>query len=216
MTPAVASVSPSVSPSGLARPGRLRRLLARRGARFVLGLWTAAAALGVAYVGFRWAGYRVNETPSIPLGVWRFERGARLARGRVAAWCPPDAPAFRFAMARGYLWHDRWAEPVAPCPGGYPPLFKPVAALYPDTVTVTARGLAVNGVALPHTHAFTEDGRGHRLPQLAVGTYVLRPGEVWFVSTYNALSYDARYFGPIPVSHVQGVFRPVFTWGVTR
>jgi type IV secretory pathway protease TraF len=35
-------------------------------------------------------------------------------------------------------------------------------------------------------------------------------GEVWVISSYNPLSFDSRYFGPVPISRIEGFARPLF------
>lgn len=211
------SASVLTAPSAAARgsrelPATARALPSRaaaRGRRVALAAWCltglGAAAAAAAYR----AGYRLNLTPSVPVGLWRLTAGAVPRRGEVALWCPPDAPVFRTARSRGYL-------PRGGCPGGYVPLFKPVAALAGDLVTVTPAAIAVNGVPLPRTGQMVLDGTGRTLPRVAPGTYRVRPGEVWFVSSYNGRSFDARYYGPMPAARIQGVLRPVLTRGYTE
>jgi type IV secretory pathway protease TraF len=38
------------------------------------------------------------------------------------------------------------------------------------------------------------------------------PGEVWLFGFHNPRSWDARYFGPVPLSGVRGVLQPILTW----
>ena len=164
------------------------------------------ALFGTAVAAAHASGYRINTTPSVPVGLWRMTPHAAVTRGMVALWCPPDRPAFRLARARGFI-------PEGRCAGGYTPLLKPVAAVGGDTVTVTPTGIRVNGVALPNSAPLARDGAGRALPRLAAGRYGVPEGEVWLVSSYNPHSFDARYFGPVAASHIEGVVRPVYTRG---
>lgn len=150
-------------------------------------------------------GYRLNMTSSVPIGVYHIKTDGRFERGQIVALCPPDNAAIQLGRDRGYVL-DGYA-----CPGGYRPLFKPVAAMAGDVVTVAAEGISVNGRLLPNTKARAKDGEGRPLPVVARGSYPVLPGQVWVISTYNARSYDGRYFGAVPVKGVVGVAEPIAT-----
>lgn len=164
----------------------------------VLGVTGAGTAAAWA------AGYRINTTSSVPIGVYRIEPGT-IARGRIVAFCPPDNAAFQLGRARGYVLGG-WA-----CPGGYRPLFKPIAAMAGDVVTVAAEGISVNGHPLRNTASRPRDGEGRPLPVVPRGQHQVQPGQVWVVSTYNARSFDGRYFGAVPAAGIMGVARPIAT-----
>lgn len=151
------------------------------------------------------AGFRLNMTPSIPEGVYIADPKPP-ARGDLVLVCPPDTPFFRGARANGYLFRGR-------CPGGYVPLMKPVAAVEGDTVDVTPAGIRVNGVALANTRAYSADAHGNRLPHPQTGRHVVDAGEMWLLSSYDRRSIDSRYFGPLPISRVETVVRPVLVQG---
>jgi conjugative transfer signal peptidase TraF len=82
-----------------------------------------------------------------------------------------------------------------------------------DRVTVTAEGLAVNGMPLQNSRPAPADGQRRAMPVIAPGTYPVEPGTVWVVSSFNPASFDSRYFGPLPVAHVQGIARPLWVKG---
>ncbi|TIR88264.1 MAG: conjugal transfer protein TraF, partial [Mesorhizobium sp.] len=68
-------------------------------------------------------GYRLNLTPSEPLGLWRIETLDRdVAVGDLVFICPPAAVSFLQARERGYLRRGL-------CAGGFAPLIKTVMAL---------------------------------------------------------------------------------------
>jgi conjugative transfer signal peptidase TraF len=102
------------------------------------------------------------------------------------------------------------------CPGGALPVGKPVAARRGDTVAVTPAGLCVDGVAVPNSRALAADRQGRPLPQLAVGRYVVGPGELWLVSSYSRWSFDSRYFGPVATSDLRATVRALWTAGAGR
>ncbi len=174
--------------------------------RHIIGL--IVGVLGVVAIGTGTGyamGYRINMTSSVPIGLYRIEGDGRFSRGQIVALCPPDNAAFQLGRARGYVLGGY------ACPGGYRPLFKPVAALAGDMVTVAPEGISVNGRLLPNTRARPKDGEGRPLPVVTPGAHRVMPGQIWVISTYNARSFDGRYFGAIPASGIMGVARPIYT-----
>jgi type IV secretion system protein VirB1 len=178
-----------------------------KGRRFALyALLIGAASAGASEAAYR-AGLRINTTPSMPVGLWAVsEPGTVLEHGQGVSLCPEDDAAFRLAKARGYL-------PAGRCAGDYEPLFKPVVAVAGDWVTVTTAGLAVNGVPVPNSRAAPADARGRAMPVIAPGTYPVAPGTMWVVSSFHPASFDSRYFGPLPVTQVEGIARPLWVKG---
>jgi conjugative transfer signal peptidase TraF len=172
--------------------------------RFAICALLLGAALAGAGGSARLAGLRVNTTPSMPVGLWQVsERPERLQPGEVVSLCPDDGEVFRLARVRGYVLRGN-------CDGDFAPLIKPVVAVAGDRVTVSAAGLAVNGQPIANSRAARVDARGRALPVLSPGRYAVAPGTVWVVSSFHAASFDSRYFGPLPVSHIQGIARPLW------
>jgi conjugative transfer signal peptidase TraF len=142
-------------------------------------------------------GYRFNETPSVPVGIWRvLPVEGPLRRGQIVSVCPPPTGVFLEAKARGYLSEGS-------CPGGLEPMLKPIAALEGDAVEQTGEGISVNGWLLAYSSAFSADPEGRPLPRL-LARFVISKGEVFLVSAHER-SFDSRYFGPLPLSAVNGV-----------
>lgn len=145
------------------------------------------------------AGFRINHTPSLPVGIWRIELlHGEPRRGQIVSVCPPDTNVMRAARDRGYV---SWGR----CPGGYEPMLKPVVATPGDAVTVTAQGVTVNGVPVANSVRLALDSRSHRLPALPEGAYHVEPGQVWLLSSHHPRSFDSRYFGPVPVENILGL-----------
>jgi type IV secretory pathway protease TraF len=134
----------------------------------------------------------VNESPSLPRGLYLRRPGAPIAVGAVVVAPQPE-------VARPYL-----------ASLGIPPevrLIKRVAAASGDVVCreggavrISSRTLAVRdrdqrGVSLP---AWEECRR-------------LRAGEVFLLGDTPA-SFDSRYFGPVHVRDLEGVFQESVTW----
>lgn len=162
------------------------------------------AAADLAIVLFQTAGLRVNATASMPLGLYRVEayHGEPLARGALVTVCLAPG-ALTFARARNYL------KP-GPCPGEVEPLLKHVAALGGDRVDVSARGVTVNGRALPDSGRVAHDCAGRPLPHVRDGRYVLAPGTIWLYAPAPR-SWDSRYFGAQPAVSIAGLAAPVLT-----
>ena len=153
----------------------------------------AGAVLGLVAAGV--AGYRLNLTPSMPLGLWRVVAAspANYSRGQVVAVCPPvDAPFL----------------PRGSCPLGMAPFVKQLVGMPGDVVTVTPHGVSVNGGPfLPHSAPLAQTSNGQLLPQ-RLGTWRLTG--YWLYGTDSPRSFDSRYFGEVPAASLQGLARPVW------
>jgi conjugative transfer signal peptidase TraF len=162
----------------------------------------AAIMLGLMAAGS--AGYRVNMTASMPLGLWRVTPAPpQITRGMIVVYCLEDRPTAEMALQRGYISPGR-------CPSGTEPLFKPVVAIPGDVVTVTPSGISVNGSLLTSSSPLTADPAGRPLAG-ALGEFQVSPGEVWVLSHYSMLSFDSRYSGPVRTDNITGVASPVLT-----
>jgi conjugative transfer signal peptidase TraF len=170
--------------------------------------WRAVVPATVAVVTFvgvgEYAAGRVwvNTSPSLPLGVYRVVPGGRPVVGAIVLVClPPEIGAF--ARARGYLTHG-------PCPPGVELLGKPIAAVAGDNVQVEPAGVTINGRMIPMSVPLLLDSDGRPLPQ-RMGAHLLRPGEVFLLSTHDRRSLDARYFGVLNIDALRRVVSPVMT-----
>jgi conjugative transfer signal peptidase TraF len=169
--------------------------------------WTfrsRALLLGAAMLAAWWTRGHVlvNFTASMPIGVYRRLVGPA-KRGDMVVACMPEAVA-RFALARGYVWKGG-------CPGGASPIGKKVVAMADDTVLVSEAGVLINGRLIPESRPLNADKRGRVLDHFPNETYRLRANELWLLSTYHPLSFDSRYFGPIPKGAVLGRVEPILT-----
>ena len=164
----------------------------------VLAAVTFAGLLAVHF------GLRFMVTPSLPLGVYRTIDGPPTG-GAIVMACLSE-PAARLALERGYLWRGG-------CPGGVVPLGKVVLAVAGDTITLGAEGIAVNRLAVPNSRPRDRDRQGRPLEHYPYGSHVLGPGELWLFSPNHPLSFDSRYFGPVPSTRVISRLVPVWTSG---
>jgi conjugative transfer signal peptidase TraF len=177
----------------------------RRARKLAFAAWFVAAGLWALGQLAGLTGLRLNDTPSVPTGLWRvLPFDGPLKRGQIVSICPPPTPVFAEAHTRGYLAKGR-------CPSGLEPMLKPVAAIGGDVVQKTPNGVTVNGVLAPNSLALAADSQGRPLPALASDPRVIQQDEVFLLSGMNQRSFDSRYFGPLPVSAVEGIAVPVWT-----
>ncbi len=133
----------------------------------------------------------LNRTPSEPPGFYIVTARAP-SRGDIIAFKTP-APAFPYADERmGYLHHR--------------PLLKAVAAVAGDQVCTRGGELVVNGVARAPIAAV--DRRGRALPHW-IGCRRLGAGELFVFSARVPNSFDSRYYGPVRLGDVLGVYELV-------
>lgn len=145
---------------------------------------------------------RMNYTRSLPIGLYWTVREGPIVRGSTVLVCLPERVAV-FARERGYLWRGS-------CPGSAAPVGKLVLAAEGDVVGLTAAGLSVNGRLIPRTEPVQTDSRGRRVAHYPYGVYRVARNEVWLYSPYHRLSFDSRYFGPVPTANVES--RMVAIW----
>ncbi len=131
----------------------------------------------------------VNTSTSLPLGLYHMTKASTLKRGDVIRMCLPEA-LNRFSIERGYLRQGV-------CPGGATSIGKPVVALHGDTVIVHEKMTQVKGSENLNAPIYIHDREGRRLPN-AIGTHILKAEECFLISTHHPLSYDSRYYGPVP------------------
>ncbi|WP_409565955.1 conjugative transfer signal peptidase TraF [Rhizobium leguminosarum] len=158
----------------------------------------AILAIGTALAG----GYRVNLTPSEPLGLWRIVPLDRpVAVNDLVFICPPATAEMRAARARGYLRSGF-------CPGGVAPLIKTVIAVAGQNAEIGA-SVSVDGRVVVSSSLTLRDGKGRPLSPFPSG--IVPPGYVFLHSAFPG-SYDSRYFGPVPISGIFGLAQEVFTY----
>jgi conjugative transfer signal peptidase TraF len=162
---------------------------------------TAAVML---VLGGRFLRLRIILTDSAaPAGIYRLI-AAPVVRGALVAACLPAAAA-RTGLTRGYLQ-------AGDCPGGAEPVAKVIGALPGDVVEVEPGGVAVNGVPFANSQTAAHDNAGRPLAHVAWGVRQVNAGEVWLFGFHNRRSWDARYFGALPLAAMRGELRPVVRW----
>ena len=153
-------------------------------AALLAGLATAADSLPVVAL--------VNESPSLPMGVYARVEGRPIALGSVVAIPQP-------AGSRAYLGSLGMPADVL--------LLKRVAAVGGERVCGGNRTLET---PRRRVAARTQDRRGVRLSAWQE-CRVLQADEVFLLGDTPG-SFDSRYFGPVSRSEITGVYREVWTW----
>lgn len=147
-------------------------------------------------------GFRVNLTPSEPLGLWRIVQPDRpILVGDLVLICPPATDAMREARTRGYLRFGL-------CKGWVAPLIKTVVATSGQAIEI-ADDVRIDGRPLPHSRVASVDGQGREMVRYDGG--VVPPGAVFLHSDFPG-SFDSRYFGPLPIDGVLGLAQEVWTY----
>lgn len=165
---------------------RLRRLLPA----------AVASAVGLLALGAvsaqRPAVALINESPSLPRGVYVRTTSAGIERGAVVSLRQP-------ASVRAYLARQGMPAEVR--------LIKRVAAVGGDTVCSNGRWLIAPMRAV-RVHA--RDSAGRALPTWR-GCRRLAPDERLLLGDTPS-SLDGRYFGPVSTAQIEGVYRETLTW----
>ena len=134
----------------------------------------------------------VNESPSVPRGLYLRQPGGTPERGAMVAL--PQPP-----LARRYLGGLGMPDDVL--------LIKRVAAVGGDSVCRQGRGIRVPYRVIP---VLDLDRRGTALPAWT-GCRRLAPDELFLLGDTPG-SFDSRYFGPVRTRDLEGVFRETLTW----
>ena len=137
----------------------------------------------------------INETPSMPRGVYWVSELDSLQRGESVLISFPE-------KLREFAATHRWLSPEKP-------LLKTVGALAGDTVCNDSGALTINGVI--QGPIFGEDSEGRALPHIE-GCIVIAPGTFLPLSRTSERSFDGRYFGPLSTQLISGRARLLFSF----
>jgi len=139
----------------------------------------------------------VNLTESEPVGLYRLDglNGITLEVGDMVIMSIPD-------RYRQYVYGRKWL------PAGWP-LLKHVGALPGDIYCARNSLFLVNGVLVGPVYLV--DSAGLPLPQLQ-GCREVPEGHFLPIATGVKTSFDGRYMGPVPLSMIRGVARPLWVF----
>lgn len=171
----------------------------------------AMSAMAGAVTAWNHGDWRLNLSPSEPVGIWSVQRilpTTHLRPGDVVTLCPSLPVGFHYAWLR--------AGPTVSnaCPSGIAPYIKTIVAGPGAVIRETGQGVTINGRVLPHSRpvTLTTSHPQVRLPQWR-GTTTLKPGQFWAYGAGDpAYSFDSRYWGPFSRAEVRGMAQPVLTF----
>lgn len=138
----------------------------------------------------------INATPSAPRGIYRIIPHAPqdYRRGMYVVFAvPPDM--------RQLVYGRHWLKTGVP-------LLKPLQGLDGDRICIDDRLVTVSG--RPLGPVFDHDRTGQPLPKLR-GCFTVPRGAFFAASGTVDQSFDGRYFGPQPLSALQGEAVPLWT-----
>ncbi|OYW37144.1 MAG: peptidase S26 family protein [Brevundimonas sp. 12-68-7] len=134
----------------------------------------------------------VNESPSLPEGLYVRQADARIAHGSVVAIAQPSS-------IRPYLARLGMPAEVK--------LIKRVAAVGGERVCAEEGAVRTPFRVSP---VLAHDRRGVALPVWR-GCRTLGPDELFLLGDTPG-SFDSRYFGPVRRAEVDGVYKETLTW----
>ena len=164
--------------------------------RLIWLIATSAAALGATASLFFHPLPRLiwNASVSVPIGLYAVSPAGPLRIAEVVVVRPPEALS-QFLANRHYL------------PQGLP-MLKRVLAVPGQIVCRNARGITVDGVAMGE--ALERDTQGRALP-VWQGCQRIHDGEIFLMNWQSNVSFDGRYFGPLPMTSVIGRAEALWT-----
>lgn len=168
--------------------------------RSLLILTMTTISLGSLVAAAWLSGFRINTTPSMPLGIYRVVDGPP-QRGDIVALCPP---AFwgGLGKSRGYTGDGL-------CPDGSRQLLKFLVGIEGDNICVGPEGITVNGTPQPYSARQTQDRHGRSIASL-LESGVIPPEQVLVLAPVS-WSFDGRYFGFVPAASLLKI-QPILTF----
>lgn len=136
-----------------------------------------------------------NASASVPLGLYRIERGARPRVGDLVAVRPSPALT-RFMAERRYVEANAL-------------LVKPFAAKAGATVCRLDMRVTIDGRYV--ATALPRDRFSRLLPRWS-GCLRLGPDQFFLIAPATAASFDSRYFGPVDRTRIVGRALPLWIW----
>lgn len=137
---------------------------------------------------------RVNWTPSLPYGIYLRTNDQ-------------SAPDVEFCISRAQAQDVPLMRGKA-CASGIMPLMKPIIRGNHE-IDLAADGIRVDGKLLPNTAPLAKTHEGKPLSHYPYGRYRADANHVWLASTWNSMSFDSRYWGPISPRDIREYERPL-------
>lgn len=149
--------------------------------------------------------FRLNLSPSLPYGLYFLVPAylsRPLERGDLVLICPPPTVA---AVAR-----DRGYVGVGLCQGFVPEILKPIAAVSGDWVMARDGFVWINGARVTAALVLEQDSLGRPLEPFSEVEIEVPADSVFLLSAHSPLSWDSRYYGPVPAAAIRA--RAVPLW----
>ena len=147
----------------------------------------------------------LNVTPSYPLGLYGTKPAHNLQdfKNQLVLICSDlSNPIIKLADQYKIL------PPGQSCPESeLAPLLKRLVGVPGDQVAITNQGITINGHKIENSkikYKFFEQ-------MIHPGVYTLKSNEYWVMSSYNADSFDSRYFGPVKRQQIIRRVYPLLT-----
>ena len=172
--------------------------------RFLLYFWGFVLMVFSSMEMMAFAGFRVNTSASVPVGLYRIT-SAPLSVGSYVLLCPEEREPFITAKKRGYI-------DAGYCPGGLGYMFKRVAGMQNDKISMDATGMHIDGHLYPDSKPLKHDGLNRPLPVWRAKERSLKKDELILMTQGDTMSFDSRYFGPVARQQIVSVVKPVLTW----
>ncbi|MCP3876123.1 MAG: conjugative transfer signal peptidase TraF [Desulfobacteraceae bacterium] len=149
------------------------------------------------------AGYRINVTSSLPIGIWKIDKSfSKIEKGDYV-WFTPTKEIADFGIKRNYLEENK------NCLNNSNPLLKIVYGLPGDSYSFYKDAIKINNEPIENAKRRKLDSKGRPMPIISNG--IIKEDHL-FVMTMHTHSYDSRYYGTIPVQNIEGTAQPVLTW----
>lgn len=139
-------------------------------------------------------------TPSIPIGIYRISN-QDIQRGSFVLACIHTKLA-ELAIQRGYVGRGD-------CPGNIMPIGKVVYGLPGDTISVSSKGISVNGFLLSQSQALSVDRKFRAMPRWDKINVILDEDQ-WWLDAPHQRSFGSRYVGPFSSESIREVLIPVW------
>lgn len=144
------------------------------------------------------AGYRVNFTTSMPVGIYQIVPGIPFRGDFVSFNLDESNPYFQISLERHYLGLN-----------GNKPLLKVLAGMPGDRITVSKQGISINYKLIPNSQSRIIDRHGRTLPH-QLKPMTIPPAKGLALAPFSPNSFDSRYFGLVDLDRMQRVI-PVLT-----
>lgn len=153
------------------------------------------------YLVTRFFGVTINDTSSMPRGLYIKQQIKQINRGDVVSFCLPE-PYKTIGLKSFYI------EKGSACDGAVA-LVKKVIAIPNDVVILNDDFIKVNNTAYQYKTKY-RDSYNNVLTIYPRGKY--KSNGYWLIGTNSENSWDSRYWGEIKEEQIIEKLKPLVTW----